>query len=160
MAHAEERSVMLKKSLSVLMVSGALLGLAILGPGPAAAQEREHHVPPAIVTPANGSVVSNPVTVTFGFGGAGGEAMAPSGQENPEHHGHGGHLVLFIDAPPPEPGTPVPADAGHVAFPDGQRQVTVTLAPGEHRLRLVGVDREGMVGRHLHASEEVTVVVR
>ncbi len=159
MSRRDERVNVMSKCLSVVAVSGALLGGVILGSVPTAAQEREHHTP-AIVTPANDTVVSNPVTVAFGFGPAGGDRMAQPGPENGEHRGHGGHFILFIDAPPPESGMPVPADATHVAFPDGQRQVTLTLAPGSHRLRLVGIGREGTVGRHLHVSEEVTVVVR
>ena len=148
----------------VLALVGAVLAAMVLGSGSAAEQEREHHGP-AIVSPADGAVVTNPVTVAGGFnraeaGGGGGERMAGPEPQGQEHPGHGGHLVLFIDAPPLEPGVAVPADAAHVAFPDGQRQVTVTLTPGTHHFRLVGVDRDGLVGRHRHASEEITVEVR
>jgi hypothetical protein len=143
----------------LLVAFGILLGTAAL----AQAQEQGHRGP-QIVSPANGATVSGPVTVAFGFGerpdGQAGPGPGPGGGDGHEHHGHGPHLVLFVDAPPPQPGTAIPADAAHVAFPEGEKQVTVTLAPGKHTLQLVMQDREGNVSERGHPSDPTQILVK
>lgn len=118
----------------------ASLGIVQL---PAAAQEigREHGhwPPPSIIAPANGATVTGPVTVTVGFPD-GGQA-----QGNGEHHHHEPHLILVVDAPLPVAGSTVQADAQHVTVPEGQTQVSLSLPPGQHQLRLTALGREGTV---------------
>jgi hypothetical protein len=105
------------------------------------------------ISPHDGETVASPVTVRFGLRGMG---VAPAGiaMENTGHH----HLL--IDADPPPPDRPIPADANHVHFGKGQTEATVTLAPGRHRIQLLLAD-------HLHIphdppvmSKPITIVVR
>jgi len=147
---------MLKKVIASLGVSAAVLALAVSVAAPASSQEHEHRGP-TIVAPVNGATVSNPVTVAVGFGGNEGPR---EGQENGEHRRRGGHFFVFVDAPAPEAGMAVPTDATHVPFPEGQRQVTLALPSGQHRLLLVGVNPEGQVGGRAHGSEPITITVQ
>jgi Domain of unknown function (DUF4399) len=105
------------------------------------------------ISPKDGETVASPVTVRFGLRGMG---IAPAGvaMENTGHH----HLL--IDANPPAPDRPIPADAQHVHFGKGQTEAAVELAPGRHRLQL-------LLGDHLHiphdppvVSKPVTITVR
>lgn len=104
-----------------------------------------------IVTPADGAIVSSPVTIVFGLKGMG---IAPAGVEraNTGHH----HLMIDQDELP-EVGVTMGGEVIH--FGGGQTEVTLDLAPGEHTLQLV-------LGDHLHrphqpivASEKITITV-
>ena len=105
-----------------------------------------------IISPADGTTVSSPVTVTFGLKGMG---VAPAGS-NIEHTGHH-HLI--IDAPLPDLSQPVPSSENYLHFGKGQTQATLELAPGQHTLQL-------LLGDWLHrphdtpvSSEVVTITV-
>lgn len=150
---------MAKTVLSALLVCGMALVGATFAQHPAQAQEREHHAP-AIMAPADGTTVSNPVNVAFGFPGRDGGEAEHHEHQGGEHHGHGPHAVLLVDAPMPEAGATVPEDANHLAFPEGQRQTTVTLTPGQHVLRLIFLDREGNMNRRGIGSDPVTITVQ
>ncbi len=82
------------------------------------------------VSPADGAVVTNPVTVVFGLRGYG---VAPAGvaQDNTGHH----HLL--IDTQLKDMSAPIPNDAEHRHFGGGQTETTIELAPGQHTLQLV-----------------------
>ena len=106
-----------------------------------------------IVSPADGAVVDGPVTVVFGLTGYG---VAPAGMARDRT----GHHHLIVDAPLPDLGGPIPADANHLHFGGGQTQTTIELPPGRHRLQL-------LLGDHAHVphdppvySEAVTIIVR
>jgi hypothetical protein len=142
--------------------AAALLVSATLAAVPAVAQEAEHRGP-ILVAPVNGTTVGNPVTIALGFTGGEGHAHPPADRdhEGGEHRGHGGgHFFVFIDTAPPEPGATVAADATHVPFPEGQRQLTLTLPAGPHRLALVGVNREGEVSRRIQGAEPLSIIVQ
>lgn len=145
-----------KNILSALTVGGLLLAGTVLGGNPALAQERQHRSLD-IVAPTDGSAVSNPINVTFGFSQRNGEQPDHPARE---HHGRGPHILLVVDAPTPEPGSTIQLDATHLPFPEGQQQMTVTLAPGQHSLQLVVVDRDGNVSRHAHEQPPVTITVQ
>ncbi len=97
-----------------------------------------------IVSPADGAVVSSPVTVVFGLSGMG---VAPAGTniENTGHH----HLI--IDAPLPDVDQPIPADDNHKHFGKGQTETTIELAPGSHTLQL-------LVGDWMHVPHDKPIV--
>lgn len=106
------------------------------------------------IAPLDGAVVANPVEVKFGLRGMG---VAPAGvdMENTGHH----HLLIDLDAIP-NPNLPLPTTDQVVHFGKGQTETTLTLAPGQHTLRLV-------VGNHLHvphdppvASQVITITVQ
>jgi hypothetical protein len=105
------------------------------------------------IQPANGAVVSNPVTIKFGLKNFG---VAPAGTERENT----GHHHLLIDAPLPDFSKPIAADANHVHFGAGQTETEIRLSPGKHTLRL-------LLGNHLHIphakpvySEEITITVK
>lgn len=125
-----------------------LAGIALLAASAAAAEPRTY-----IISPTDGSTVSNPVTVVFGLEGLG---VAPAGveKENTGHH----HLI--VDAPLPDLTKPIPASDNYRHFGGGQTQATIELAPGTHTLQL-------LVGDYAHVphskpiySEVVTITVR
>ena len=104
------------------------------------------------ISPADGETVPNPVRVEFGVEGM---ALVAAGvqQENAGHH----HLL--VDAGLPDMSLPIPADAIHIHFGDASTSTELTLAPGEHTLRL-------LYGDHLHVphdppvmSEPITITV-
>lgn len=106
-----------------------------------------------IVSPKDGEIVENPVTVVFGLEGFG---VAPAGtvREKTGHH----HLI--IDAPLPDLSQPIPATENYQHFGGGQTQVEVNLSPGEHTLQL-------LLGDHAHIphdppvySDVITIKVR
>jgi len=105
------------------------------------------------ITPTDGEVVGDPVTVRFGLSGMG---VAPAGVEKTKT----GHHHLLVDTGLPNPSLPVPSDANHRHFGGGQTEVTIDLAPGRHTLQLLLAD-------HLHiphdppiVSKQITVTVK
>ena len=105
------------------------------------------------VSPADGDTVSNPVRIEFGIEGM---SVVPAGDMTE----HSGHHHLIVDADLPDPGMPIPADKNHIHFGDGSTGTELTLAPGEHTLRLI-------LGDHLHiphdppvTSEPITITVK
>ncbi len=107
-----------------------------------------------ILAPANGEVVSSPVTVRFGLEGFG---VAPAGVErdNTGHH----HLLINADGLPPLD-KPIPSDDAHRHFGGGQTQVSLDLEPGEYQLQLLMGDYRHIPHKPAVASEPVTIRVR
>lgn len=71
----------------------------------------------------------------------------------------GPHFVLLVDAPALENGSAFTADANHIAFPSGVPQMTVTLPPGQHRLVLQALGRDGEILQR-RPPEPVQVTVK
>ena len=86
----------------------------------------------AILSPADGATVSNPVTIQFGLSGMG---VAPAGveQDNTGHH----HLLINTDIGSVNMDEPLPATDQIVHFGGGQTQVTTDLPAGTHTLQLL-----------------------
>ena len=133
----------------------AAAALALLAAPAAAELPRQPAAEDAAVyfiAPADGAVVSSPVTVKFGLRGMG---VAPAGLDHP----HTGHHHLLIDAPEVDMGLPLPKTDRIRHFGGGQTEAAVELAPGAHTLQL-------LLGDYLHiphdppvASETVTITV-
>lgn len=132
----------------MLKLLTTLLVLSLTSFAAAAEQSAELY----FVAPADGAVVTNPVTVVFGLRGFG---VAPAGvaQDNTGHH----HLL--IDTQLEDMSAPIPNDARHRHFGGGQTETTVELAPGQHTLQLV-------LGNFAHiphnppiVSEPITITV-
>jgi hypothetical protein len=85
-----------------------------------------------IVSPADGAVVTNPVTIVFGLEGMG---VAPANVEvdNTGHH----HLLINTDPAKLDMGSGLPATDQIVHFGGGQTQVTKDLPAGTHSLQLL-----------------------
>lgn len=104
------------------------------------------------ITPADGDVVSSPVVVEFGIEGM---AVVPAGQDQADS----GHHHVIIDAELPPMDLPIPKDANHVHFGEGNSRAELALSPGQHTLQLLFAD-------HLHiphdppvVSERITITV-
>ena len=134
----------------------AALALALLAAPAAAAELPRQPAPEGVavyfISPADGAVVSSPVTVRFGLRGMG---VAPAGVDRP----HTGHHHLLLDSPEVDMGMPLPKTEQVRHFGGGQTETSLELAPGVHTLQL-------LLGDHLHiphdppvASETVTVTV-
>ena len=133
----------------------AALALALLA-APAAAELPRQPAPEGaavyFISPADGAVVSSPVTVRFGLRGMG---VAPAGLDHP----HTGHHHLLLGAPEVDMGMPLPKTEQIRHFGGGQTEASLELAPGAHTLQL-------LLGDYLHiphdppvASETITVTV-
>lgn len=136
------------RSLLIAATSFALVGGAL-------AQDRTPAPEGAsvyFVSPADGDIITNPVTVAFGLKGMG---VAPAGteKENTGHH----HLLIDTDAPALD--EPVPADDNHVHFGGGQTETEIELAPGEHSLQLLLGDLNHIPHDPPVMSEVITIVV-
>lgn len=107
-----------------------------------------------IAEPADGAVVSSPVTVKFGLENM---TVIPAGISHP----NSGHHHLLVDVEKlPDLSQPIPADVRHIHFGKGQKETTLELTPGPHTLQL-------LMGDHLHRphnnpvlSEKVTITVK
>ncbi|MFW2403850.1 MAG: DUF4399 domain-containing protein [Gammaproteobacteria bacterium] len=105
-----------------------------------------------IISPANGSTVSSPLSVKFGISGM---SVAPAGQHTPNT----GHHHLLIDTELANPDAPVPADAQHVHYGKGQTETSIELEPGQHTLQLVLGDGNHVPHQPPIVSKVVTITV-
>lgn len=83
-----------------------------------------------IVSPANGSTVTSPVTIEFGIEGF---TLAPAGTSEAGT----GHHHLMVDTPLPPLNQPIPASDKHLHFGKAQTSTVLELQPGEHTLQLL-----------------------
>ncbi len=141
---------MLIQNAAAFLIAGALALPALAldrTPAPEGAQAY-------IVSPAEGSTISNPVTVVFGLEGIG---VAPAGvdAENTGHH----HLLVNTDPATIDYAGPLPATDQIIHFGGGQTQVTLELPAGTHELRLLLGDQNHIPHEPPILSEPVTVTV-
>jgi hypothetical protein len=133
-----------------------LLTFAMLA-GPVWAELPATPAPPGaavyFITPKDGEQIRGPVTVRFGLKGMG---VAPAGtvKETTGHH----HLLVDWDQPP-APGQPIPSDAHHRHFGNGQTETTLELPPGRHTLQLLMGDANHVPHQPPVLSERVTIEV-
>ena len=105
------------------------------------------------LSPADGAIVTSPVTVRFGLRGMG---VAPAGVTNPNTGHH--HLLVDVADPPPD-NLPIPNDANHRHFGLGQTETELTLTPGQHTLQLVLGDALHIPHQPPVRSEKITITV-
>ncbi|MFT7595364.1 MAG: hypothetical protein ACI8R4_002692 [Paracoccaceae bacterium] len=108
-----------------LLCAGAALADGHRSPAPEGAQAY-------IVSPADGAVVSNPVTIVFGLKGMG---IAPAGTEMDDTGHH--HLLIDTDPSTLDLDSGLPGTDQIVHFGGGQTQVTKDLPAGTHTLQLL-----------------------
>lgn len=141
------------KTLSTLFILSTLaLNLACAQEMPKTASPEGASV--YIITPANGEVVSSPVTIKFGLKGMG---VAPAGIEYPESGHH--HLLINVDQLA-SMDMPIPSDDNHRHFGKGQTEATLDLPAGTHTLQLVLGDMLHIPHNPPVMSEKITVVVK
>lgn len=145
----------MRRSLPVMLLS--LVSAAVYAEGEAVSWPARTPAPPEarvyIISPQNGSKVTNPVTVQFGLSGMG---VAPAGVERPATGHH--HLLIDIEDPP-EPGKLIPADERHRHFGGGQTETVLTLTPGTHTLQLLLGDKNHIPHDPVVISEVITIEV-
>jgi hypothetical protein len=107
----------------------------------------------AIISPKDGDVVSSPVTVQFDLQGM---TLAPAGDATPNT----GHHHLLVDVPVPDLGQPIPKDAQHLHFGQGQATAEITLAPGQHTLQLLLGDGNHVPHNPPVLSPPITITVQ
>ena len=124
----------------------AALALALLAT-PAAAELPRQPAPEGaaayFISPADGAVVSSPVTVKFGLRGMG---VAPAGIDHPAT----GHHHLLLGSPAVDLGLPLPKTEQIRHFGGGQTEASLELAPGAHTLQL-------LLGDYLHIPHDPPV---
>ncbi|WP_435319057.1 DUF4399 domain-containing protein [Haloarchaeobius sp. TZWSO28] len=81
----------------------------------------------SFVTPTDGDVIANGVSVVMA---AANVDLEPAGQPRVG----AGHLHLLVDTDPISPGEIIPADARHYHLGDGSTETVLALPPGQHRL--------------------------
>lgn len=106
------------------------------------------------IEPANGDILTSPVTVKFGLKGIG---VAPAGVDNPKTGHH--HLLIDVAMLPAMDGS-IPADANHKHFGGGQTETSIELAPGTHTLQLLLGDMNHMPHDPPILSEKITITVK
>ncbi len=99
-----------------------------------------------IISPADGSVVTNPVRVLFGLDRMG-VAPVTSVHEATGHH----HLLINTELPALD--QPIPVDDNHRHFSGGQTEASLNLPIGQHTLQL-------LLGDHTHTPHQPPVVSR
>jgi hypothetical protein len=103
------------------------------------------------VTPEDGASVTSPFRVAMEVGGL---EIAPAGELMPGTGHH--HIVIAADLPPA--GLPIPTDAQHLHFGQGQTETLLELPRGTHRLTLLFADGEHVpYDRQLNQTITVTV---
>ncbi len=107
-----------------------------------------------IIAPADGTVVTSPVTIVFGLEGMG---VAPANveQDNTGHH----HLLINTDPATLDMDSGLPATDQIVHFGGGQTQVTKELPAGTHTLRLLLGDWSHVPHNPPVLSEAITITV-
>jgi len=105
------------------------------------------------ITPADGDVITGPVTVKFGLTGMG---VAPAGMKKEKT----GHHHILVDAPLPNLGLPVPNDDHYRHFGGGQTETVLDLKPGKHTLQLLVADELHVAHDPAIASKQITITVK
>ncbi len=107
-----------------------------------------------IISPMDGAVLSNPVTIIFGLEGMG---IAPANVEleNTGHH----HLLINTDSSTLDMDSGLPASDQVVHFGGGQTQVTKDLPTGTHTLQLLLGDWTHVPHNPPVLSDVITITV-
>jgi len=136
-----------------LMMLVAALLLGVVGYCQAAQTPSKLGAAVYIITPADGEVVSSPFKVRFGLSGMG---VAPAGVDVSDT----GHHHLLIDLPGQARLTdPIPKDAQHLHFGNGQTETILDLPPGKHTLQLLLADKDHVPHKPAVVSREIVVYV-
>lgn len=105
----------------------------------------------------DGAVVESPLKVKFGIEGFG---ITPAGTTGKQRHTAGHHHVLLDVVQKPDMDTPIPRDARHIHFDDGETEALLQLPPGDHTLQLLLGDEQHEPQDPPLMSEKIRVTVR
>ncbi|MET0069174.1 MAG: DUF4399 domain-containing protein [Candidatus Thiodiazotropha sp.] len=104
----------------------------------------------------DGAVVSSPVTLKFGIEKFG---ITPAGTKGKRRHTAGHHHLLIDLKQPPDLDEPIPRDAQHIHFDQGETEVQLELSPGRHTLQLLLGDEDHEPHDPPLISEKITITV-
>ncbi|MBT2971452.1 MAG: DUF4399 domain-containing protein [Candidatus Thiodiazotropha sp. (ex Ctena orbiculata)] len=104
----------------------------------------------------DGAVVSSPVTLKFGIEKFG---ITPAGTKGKRRHTAGHHHLLVDLNQPPDLDEPIPRDAQHIHFDQGETEVQLELSPGRHTLQLLLGDEDHEPHDPPLISEKITITV-
>lgn len=105
----------------------------------------------------DGAVVDSPLKVKFGIKGFG---ITPAGTTGIRRHTAGHHHVLIDVAQLPDMDEPIPRDARHIHFDDGETEASLSLSSGAHTLQLLLGDEQHEPQDPPLLSEKIRVTVR
>lgn len=108
----------------------------------------------AILSPADGATVANPVTVVLDIQGM---ALAPAGDPTPDSGHH--HLLVDVGLPA-DLGQPLPKDEQHVHLGQAQTETELNLSPGTHTLQAVLGDLNHVPHDPPVVSAPITITVQ
>lgn len=139
---------------TIFFVLCTVMGLVAAHAYPLSPTKADLNARAFIIEPADGAVVTSPVTVKFGLENM---IVIPAGVSHPNSGHH--HLLVDVDTLP-DLSLPIPADVRHIHFGKGQKETAIELTPGTHTLQL-------LLGDHLHrphdkpvVSEKITITVK
>ncbi len=120
------------------------------------------HSPPKgakvfIIGLVDGAVVTSPVKVKFGIQGFG---ITPAGTTGKRRHTAGHHHLLVDVAELPDMDAPIPRDAQHIHFDQGETETVLDLPPGKHTLQLLLGDEDHEPQDPPLFSEKITITVQ
>jgi hypothetical protein len=104
----------------------------------------EAHSPPKearvyFIDLKDGAVVASPLKVKFGIQGFG---ITPAGTTSKRRHTAGHHHILLDVEQMPDMDEPIPRDAKHIHFDNGETEALLELTPGKHTLQLLLGDEQ------------------
>ncbi|MEW8627512.1 MAG: DUF4399 domain-containing protein [Candidatus Thiodiazotropha sp.] len=122
----------------------------------------EAHSPPAharvyFIGLQDGDVVKSPFKVMFGIEGFG---ITPAGTKGKQRHTAGHHHLLIDVEHLPDLDAPIPNDAQHIHFDNGETETVLELPPGRHTLQLLLGDEEHEPQDPPLFSERITITVK
>ena len=143
---------MIKKSLA------ATLSLLVL----LTATVASAHSPPEgarvyFISLADGTVVKSPFKVRFGIQDFG---ITPAGTTGKRRHTAGHHHLLIDVEELPDMDAPIPRDARHIHFDQGEMDALLDLSPGKHTLQLLLGDEQHEPQNPPLISEKITIIVQ
>jgi hypothetical protein len=105
---------------------------------------------------ADGDVVESPVRVGFGIEGFG---IVPAGTRDKRRHTAGHHHLLVDVEELPDMDEPIPRDARHLHFDQGETEAVLELPSGTHTLQLLLGDEDHEPHAPPLISERITIEV-
>lgn len=105
----------------------------------------------------DGAVVQSPFTVQFGIKGFG---ITPAGTTSKRRHTAGHHHLLVNLPKLPDLDEPIPRDAYHLHFDNGETSATIELPPGQHTLQLLLGDEDHEPQNPALFSDRITITVK
>jgi hypothetical protein len=131
----EQALWIVQRGIAVLLFGTLIGGSSVAGP-----TEPGEGAEVYFIEVKDGATVPTRVLIRFGLRGMGlapaGEDLAREDQKRMGHH----HLLIDADLPPLD--KPIPSDANHLHFDNGESEAEITLPPGPHTLQLILGDKD------------------